>query len=141
MFKSLRQKAYRATKRAIDVAGAAAGLVATAPLTVPAAAAIRLTMGSPILFRQTRPGKNGEPFDILKFRTMRDRRPGEKLLDSDADRITPVGRFLRETSIDELPTLLNVLKGDMSLVGPRPLLMRYLDRYTPEQARRHEVKP
>lgn len=141
MFKKLRKKAYKTAKRGLDIAGSTAGLVATAPLWVPAAAAIRLTMGSPILFRQARPGKDGEPFEMLKFRTMRAPRPGEELLASDADRITSVGQFLRETSIDELPTLFNVLKGDMSLVGPRPLLMRYLDRYTDEQARRHDTKP
>lgn len=132
---------YRIAKRALDIAGATAGLVATAPLTVPAALAIRATMGSPVLFVQARPGLHGEAFDMMKFRTMRHLRPGEDMLASDADRITRLGQFLRSTSIDELPALLNVLKGDMSLVGPRPLLMRYLDRYTPEQARRHDVKP
>ena len=132
---------YRIAKRALDVAGATAGLIATAPLTIPAAVAVRATMGSPIFFEQARPGKDGRPFKLKKFRTMRHVRPGEDMLASDADRITPLGQFIRSTSIDELPTLLNVLKGDMSLVGPRPLLMRYLDRYTPEQARRHNVKP
>lgn len=132
---------YRATKRLVDVCAAGAGLLATAPVTLPAAAAIRATMGSPILFRQQRPGLNGEAFTILKFRTMRHVKPGERMLASDADRITRLGQFLRATSIDELPTLLNVLRGDMSLVGPRPLLMRYLTRYTVEQARRHEAKP
>lgn len=98
-------------------------------------------MGTPIFFVQPRAGKDGEVFELIKFRTMREPEPGEDRLGSDANRLTAVGEFLRSTSIDELPTLLNVLKGDMSLVGPRPLLVRYLDRYTPEQARRHEVKP
>ncbi|QDG51672.1 sugar transferase [Persicimonas caeni] len=141
MFKCFRKIAYRTTKRCLDIVGSGAGLAVTAPLWLPAAAAVRLTMGSPIFFRQTRPGLGGHPFEMLKFRTMREPKPGEDRLKSDADRLTPVGAFLRETSIDELPTLFNVLEGDMSLVGPRPLLMRYLDRYTPEQARRHEVKP
>ena len=132
---------YRVSKRWMDVAGASVGLVATAPLTVPAAAAIALTMGRPVLFVQQRPGLNGKPFYLKKFRTMRSPKPGEDMLKSDADRLTKVGKFLRQTSIDELPTLLNVLSGDMSLVGPRPLLMRYLERYSPEQARRHDVKP
>lgn len=132
---------YGCAKRAVDVLASAAGLLATAPLTVPAAVGILATMGRPIFFRQRRPGLRGEPFDILKFRTMRNLKPGEDMLGSDADRITRLGAFLRATSIDELPTLLNVLLGDMSLVGPRPLLMRYLERYSPEQARRHEVKP
>lgn len=132
---------YRVSKRLMDVAGASVGLVATAPLTVPAAAAIALTMGRPVLFVQQRPGLNGKPFYLKKFRTMRSPKPGEDMLKSDGDRLTKVGKFLRQTSIDELPTLLNVLNGDMSLVGPRPLLMRYLERYSPEQARRHDVKP
>ncbi len=94
-----------------------------------------------LLFRQTRIGLNGRPFTILKFKTMRDPRPGEDALSSDAIRLTKLGRFLRKTSLDELPALWNVLKGDMRLVGPRPLLPQYLPLYTPEQARRHEVKP
>ena len=128
-------------KRALDVTAAAAGLVATSPITVPAALAIRATMGSPVLFRQQRPGLHGKPFEMCKFRTMRSPKPGEDALATDGQRLTALGKFLRSTSIDELPTLLNVLRGDMSLVGPRPLLMRYLERYTPEQARRHDVKP
>ena len=98
-------------------------------------------MGSPVLFKQQRPGLHGKPFMMSKFRTMTDARDGDGNLLPDADRLTRLGRFLRSTSLDELPELFNVLKGDMSLVGPRPLLMRYLDRYTPEQARRHEVRP
>ena len=132
---------YRAAKRLIDVTASAAGLIATAPITIPVALAIRATMGSPVLFRQERPGLGGAPFKLNKFRTMRDLRPDESMLASDADRITALGKFLRSTSIDELPSLLNVLSGDMSLVGPRPLQMRYLKRYSPEQGRRHEVKP
>ena len=128
-------------KRGLDVALASAGLVATAPVTIPAAAAIYTTMGRPIFFTQERPGLDGKPFSILKFRTMRLLKDGEDMVSTDGNRITRLGSFLRSTSIDELPTLLNVLSGEMSLVGPRPLLMSYLERYTPEQLRRHEVKP
>jgi sugar transferase EpsL len=98
-------------------------------------------LGSPVLFRQQRPGQHGRPFTIYKFRTMSDVRDGQGNLLPDAGRLTPFGRFLRRTSLDELPELFNVLKGEMSLVGPRPLLTEYLDRYTLEQARRHEVRP
>lgn len=132
---------YAPLKRAMDVSASGVGLLLTAPLTIPAAAGIWATMGRPILFRQERPGKDGKTFEILKFRTMRALKPGEDMLQSDGARLTRLGKFLRSTSIDELPTLLNVLRGDMSLVGPRPLLTRYLSRYSPEQARRHEVKP
>lgn len=97
-------------------------------------------MGSPVLFRQQRPGLHGEPFEMVKFRTMLVPDP-ERGLVTDADRMTRVGTFLRSTSLDELPTLWNIVRGDMSVIGPRPLLMQYLDRYTPEQARRHEVRP
>jgi lipopolysaccharide/colanic/teichoic acid biosynthesis glycosyltransferase len=122
-------------KRAVDVVGAAVGLaVAAIPMAL-VAVAIRLTMGSPVLFRQRRPGLHGEIFTLVKFRTMRD---GSG---SDEERLTRLGRFLRSTSLDELPELFNVLRGDMSLVGPRPLLVQYLDRYSPEQARRHDVRP
>lgn len=122
-------------KRAMDVIGAALGLAVSAvPLGV-AALAVRRTMGPPVLFRQVRPGLDGRLFTIYKLRTMVD---GD---DADEARITPLGRFLRASSIDELPELWNVLRGDMSLVGPRPLLVSYLDRYTDEQARRHEVRP
>ncbi len=131
----------KAWKRVMDIAGAAAGLVLGAPVMAAAALAIRATMGRPVLFRQLRPGLRGKPFMLVKFRTMRPETPGERGLASDAARLTRLGRFLRATSIDELPTLWNVLRGEMSLVGPRPLLMEYLDRYSPEQARRHEVKP
>jgi len=102
---------------------------------------IRRKLGSPVFFRQTRPGLNAQPFNMVKFRTMTDARgPDDRLL-PDADRLTAFGRFLRASSLDELPELWNVLRGDMSLVGPRPLLMEYLPLYSPEQARRHEVRP
>lgn len=102
---------------------------------------VRRKLGSPVFFRQTRPGLNGKPFEMVKFRTMTDVRGSDGQLLPDAVRLTAFGRFLRATSLDELPELWNVLKGDMSLVGPRPLLMEYLPLYTPEQARRHEVRP
>jgi len=105
------------------------------------AALVRWKVGSPVLFRQPRPGLGEKPFVLLKFRTMREPNAGEDRLASDGDRLTALGRALRASSLDELPTLWNVLKGDMSLVGPRPLLMEYLERYTPEQRRRHLVKP
>jgi lipopolysaccharide/colanic/teichoic acid biosynthesis glycosyltransferase len=122
-------------KRAVDLSVATTGLVISAPFLAVVALAIRLTMGKPVLFRQQRPGLRGKPFVVNKLRTM----AGGS--GADADRLTPLGRFLRATSMDELPQLWNVLRGDMSLVGPRPLIMQYLDRYTPEQARRHEVLP
>ncbi len=128
-------------KRCIDIAGSLVGLVATAPLWLAGALAVRVTMGAPVLYRDRRPGRGGRPFTMFKLRTMREPTPGEARLASDGARLTPVGRFLRASSIDELPELFNVLRGDMSLVGPRPLLMQYLERYTPEQARRHEVRP
>jgi len=132
---------YLATRRCLDVVGATFGLLLTAPLWLGGAAAVRLTTGEPALYRARRPGRGGRPFTMFKLRTMREPRPGEARLASDGARLTRVGKFLRSTSIDELPSLFNVLRGDMSLVGPRPLLMEYLDRYTPEQARRHEVEP
>lgn len=122
-------------KRAMDVAVAGVGLVATAPIALLAAAAVRISLGSPVLFAQTRPGRHGRPFVVYKLRTMKSG-PG-----TDAERLTALGRFLRASSLDEIPQLVNVLKGEMSLVGPRPLLMSYLERYTKEQARRHEVLP
>lgn len=112
----------------------------TAPILGAACLAVRATMGSPVFFRQKRPGRDGQRFELLKLRTMRPARPGEGA-ETDGQRLTSLGRFLRRTSLDELPTLWNVLRGDMSLVGPRPLLVQYLDRYTPRQARRHEVEP
>jgi lipopolysaccharide/colanic/teichoic acid biosynthesis glycosyltransferase len=133
----------RALKRAIDVAAAFVGLVVTAPVMAAVAAAVALTMGRPVLFRQTRPGYRGRPFVLYKFRTMREVRgqSDDERARSDAQRLTRVGRFLRKSSLDELPQLWNVLWGDLSLVGPRPLLSQYLPLYTPEQARRHEVRP
>jgi sugar transferase EpsL len=128
-------------KRALDIVTSAAGLVIAAPLWIIVAALIRLSSPGPILFRQQRPGLRGRPFTMLKFRTMNEARDAAGRPLPDAERLTRIGRFLRRTSVDELPELINVLKGEMSLVGPRPLLMQYLDRYTPEQARRHEVKP
>ena len=128
-------------KRVFDVVVSAIALVALAPVMGLIALAVWRMMGRPVLFRHVRPGLHGKPFVMYKFRTMRDLRDAEgKLLPNEA-RLTPFGRWLRSTSLDELPELLNVLRGEMSLVGPRPLLMEYLDRYTPEQARRHEVKP
>lgn len=128
-------------KRFVDVVGAGIAIACTAPVLVAVGAAVRVSLGRPVLFRQERPGKDGRPFTLIKFRTMRDAydRAGRPL--PDHERLTSVGRWLRATSLDELPELWNVLRGDMSLVGPRPLLMQYLSRYTPEQARRHEVKP
>ena len=138
---SLDRRVQEVLKRGMDILGSGVALTLTGPVMAGAALAVRLSMGSPVLFRQKRPGKDARPFELLKFRTMRHPRPGEEGPEFDAQRMTAVGRFLRSTSIDEFPTFFNVLKGDMSLVGPRPLLMRYLDRYSPEQARRHEVKP
>jgi lipopolysaccharide/colanic/teichoic acid biosynthesis glycosyltransferase len=130
-----------ALKRAIDVVGASALLVVVSPLLAALAVLVRARLGSPVLFRQERPGRRGEPFTILKLRTMTERRDATGALVQDEDRLTQLGRFLRSTSLDELPELINVVRGDMSLVGPRPLLMEYLPLYTAEQARRHEVRP
>jgi lipopolysaccharide/colanic/teichoic acid biosynthesis glycosyltransferase len=128
-------------KRLIDFLGAFIGLVVLSPLLIVIALLVRVNMGAPVLFHQERPGLHGRPFILYKFRTMRDLRDVEGRLLPDEMRLTRLGRILRSTSLDELPELFNVLKGEMSLVGPRPLLMEYLNRYTPEQARRHEVKP
>jgi lipopolysaccharide/colanic/teichoic acid biosynthesis glycosyltransferase len=128
-------------KRAIDLLGAAIGLVALAPILLSLALLVRRSLGSPVLFRQVRPGLHGRPFELLKFRTMTDARDAAGALCTDAERLTGLGRWLRGTSLDELPELINVLRGDMSLVGPRPLLLDYLDHYSPEQARRHDVRP
>jgi lipopolysaccharide/colanic/teichoic acid biosynthesis glycosyltransferase len=130
-----------AVKRALDVAGAVVGLVISAPLLGAAALLVRLGLGAPVLFRQSRLGLDGKPFTLDKLRTMTDQRDADGNHLPSAQRLTPLGKFLRGTSLDELPELFNVLAGDMSLVGPRPLLPRYLHRYTPEQARRHHVKP
>lgn len=132
-------RAEQVAKRALDVAVAGAALVAASPLIAASAMAVRREMGSPVLFRQERPGLKGKPFQMLKLRTMLT--PEQAGEHRDGARLTPLGEWLRATSIDELPTLWNVVKGDMSLVGPRPLLMQYLPLYSPEQARRHDVKP
>jgi sugar transferase EpsL len=131
-------------KSTIDLFLSASVLIAASPLMAAIAVTIRLTMGRPILFRQVRPGYKGKPFELLKFRTMNKASgaQGGLLQDAqDAGRLTAIGRVLRRYSLDELPQLWNVLRGDMSLVGPRPLLMQYVNLYTPEQARRHEKKP
>lgn len=128
-------------KRAVDIAGALVGLLLLSPVIASAALAVRISMGRPVLFRQVRPGLNERPFTMVKFRTMADARDASGKLLSDGERLTRTGRFLRSTSLDELPELWNVLVGEMSLVGPRPLLTAYLGRYSPEQARRHHVKP
>jgi lipopolysaccharide/colanic/teichoic acid biosynthesis glycosyltransferase len=138
---TIRGRAYDPLKRVMDVALGGAALAVTWPVIAAAAAAVRVSMGGPVFFRQQRPGRDGVPFELIKLRTMRDPRPGEHGPDADGQRLTPLGRVLRATSVDELPELINVLRGDMSLVGPRPLLMRYLERYSPEQSRRHDVKP
>lgn len=128
-------------KRALDVVGAAVGLLLLSPVLLTIAVAAYVTQGRPIFFRQVRPGKGGRLFSLVKFRTMRPPRPGEVWYLTDDSRITRLGRWLRSSSLDELPELWNVLRGDMSLVGPRPLLVEYLEKYTPEEARRHEVRP
>ena len=128
-------------KQAVDRTVAAAGLVVLSPVVAVTAVAIRIGLGSPVIFRQQRPGLHGRPFEVIKFRTMRDSRDAAGRPLPDADRLTRLGRFLRSTSLDELPQLWNVLRGDLSLVGPRPLLMQYLPRYSAEQARRHAVLP
>ena len=136
----MRRHGYDLAKRTLDVVLASILLLISLPVQGVVAVLIRIKLGSPVLFRQQRPGIDGEPFELTKFRTMRvARADGEP--ESDATRLTPLGRRLRSLSLDELPTLLNVIRGDMSLVGPRPLMMAYLDRYSPEQARRHDVRP
>jgi sugar transferase EpsL len=131
----------RYIKRALDLAL----IVLTLPLLLPVLAAVallvRIRLGKPVIFRQQRPGLHGVPFTLYKFRTMTDERDAEGNLLPDTERLTSLGRFLRASSLDELPELYNVLRGEMSLVGPRPLLMQYLDRYTPQQAQRHNVLP
>ncbi|MGB2569146.1 sugar transferase [Micromonospora citrea] len=131
---------YDRYKRILDVVGAAVLLILTAPVLLAVSLVVLVTLGRPVMFRHPRPGRDGELFQMVKFRTMRPVDPARGLV-ADADRLTRVGRWLRAFSLDELPELWNVLRGDMSLIGPRPLLIRYLDRYTPEQARRHEVRP
>lgn len=128
-------------KRCFDLILVVPSLLMMSPVMAVIAIVTWLSVGRPIFFRQMRAGLWGRPFTILKFRTMTDRRDTSGHLLTDGDRLTAMGRIIRSTSLDELPELLNVLIGDMSIVGPRPLLKQYLDRYTPEQARRHEVKP
>ena len=128
-------------KRLIDITASGAALVALSPVLAVTAYKVKKDLGSPVLFKQTRPGLNGKPFEMIKFRTMKDATDKEGNLLPDSERLTPFGQKLRSTSLDELPELWNVLKGDMSLVGPRPLLMEYLPLYTSEQARRHNVRP
>lgn len=128
-------------KRAVDAAVALGLLVLLSPLLVVLAATVASFLGAPVLFRQTRPGRGGRLFVLYKFRTMTDRRDARGELLPDGDRLTRFGRWLRSTSLDELPSLWNVLRGEMSLVGPRPLLPEYLELYTPTEARRHQVRP
>lgn len=128
-------------KRLFDIFASALGLFLLSPVIAVVAWQIRRNLGSPVLFRQVRPGLDGKPFEMVKFRTMRDALDTQGKLLPDPERMTPLGSFLRASSLDELPELWNVLKGDMSLVGPRPLLMEYLPLYSPEQYRRHEVRP
>lgn len=128
-------------KRVFDLTAAAAALLLLSPVIALVAWKVRKNLGSPVLFRQQRPGRDGKPFEMVKFRTMRDALDAQGNVLPDAERMTPFGGFLRASSLDELPELWNVLKGEMSLVGPRPLLMEYLPLYSPEQYRRHEVRP
>lgn len=131
---------YPVVKRAVDVAVAGVGLLVSAPVIAAVAVAVDRDLGRPLLFRQQRPGRHGQPFELVKFRTMTSLGPSDCVA-NDGERLTRLGRLLRSTSLDELPTLWNVLRGDMSLVGPRPLLMTYLPLYTDEQNRRHKVRP
>jgi lipopolysaccharide/colanic/teichoic acid biosynthesis glycosyltransferase len=131
----------RIGKRVLDLALTVLALVVLAPVGLIVGGLIRLKLGGPVLFRQPRPGRNDRVFELIKFRTMSNTRDADGELLPDDQRLTPFGARLRRTSLDELPTLWNVVRGDMSLVGPRPLLVQYLDRYTPEQRRRHEVAP
>jgi sugar transferase EpsL len=136
-----RESLVLAVKRLIDVVVAGVMLIVLGILMTIIALVILIRDGRPVLFRQQRPGLHGKPFYCLKFRTMRDPRPGQNRWATDADRVTGLGRLLRRTSLDELPELINVLRGEMSLVGPRPLLMEYLDLYSPEHQRRHDMRP
>ncbi|MGB3811120.1 MAG: sugar transferase [Parvibaculum sp.] len=135
------EKIYDVVKRPLDMLLSGAALVVLAVPIMALAVVVRLSIGSPVFFRQPRVGRGGRIFTLIKFRSMRDARDATGQLLSDAERLTPLGRFMRRTSLDELPGLWNVLTGDMSLVGPRPLLVDYLPYYTPEQARRHAVRP
>src|SRR5690554_1345876 len=128
-------------KRLLDIVLSALGLLVLLPAVAVLALLVRVLLGSPVLFRQVRPGLHGKLFQMMKFRTMTDERGADRELLSDEQRLTPFGQFLRSTSLDKLPGLISVLKGDMSLFGPRPLLVEYLPLYSAEQARRHEVRP
>lgn len=132
---------YPKFKRVFDLFFSIIGITCLSPFMVTVAILVRIKLGSPIFFRQLRPGLHGRPFVIFKFRTMTNSVDENGTFLPDSKRITPFGIFLRSTSLDELPELFNIMKGEMSLVGPRPLLMQYLNRYSPEQARRHDVKP
>lgn len=136
-----RQTPYKPVKRLLDITVSTLAVTLLSPVLAITALVVRQRLGSPVLFRQVRPGLNGKPFEMLKFRTMLDAVGPDGQPLADAARLTSFGRFLRSTSLDELPGLWNVLRGDMSLVGPRPLLMDYLPLYTPSQARRHDVRP
>lgn len=147
MYREMLQESQRVrhagglVKRVLDLVVATCALIVFSPVMAAIALVVRIRLGSPVLFRQVRPGYEGHPFICLKFRSMTDRRDENGCLLPDAGRLTPLGQFLRSSSLDELPELVNVIRGEMSLVGPRPLLPQYLERYTPEQKRRHEVKP
>jgi sugar transferase EpsL len=131
----------RIIKRILDLIAASLVFIVFSPVLLVLIICVRIKLGSPVFFRQVRPGLHGKPFTIYKFRTMKDTRDEKGILLPDADRMTSFGIFLRSSSLDELPELVNVIRGEMSIVGPRPLLMEYLDRYTPGQMRRHDVKP
>ena len=135
------QGSAKALKRWVDVVVGGAAIIVCMPVIAGVALLVRWKLGSPVLFRQERPGLHGRPFHMVKFRTMTSARYEDGRMLPDAERLTPFGRWLRSTSLDELPELINVVRGDMSLVGPRPLLMAYLPLYSPEQARRHDVQP
>lgn len=132
---------YSLFKGVVDCAMAFCALILLSPLLIVIMFLVRWRLGAPVLFIQSRPGYGGRPFELLKFRTMTNARDASGALLPDAQRLTPFGRWLRSTSIDELPALVNILRGEMSFIGPRPLLMQYLPLYSPEQARRHIVKP
>ncbi|WP_286831837.1 MULTISPECIES: sugar transferase [Acinetobacter] len=128
-------------KRLLDIIIASIALILLSPLYAFVAYKVKKNLGSPVLFRQVRPGLHGKPFEMIKFRTMKDAIDEQGNLLPDSERLTPFGKMLRSTSLDEMPELWNVIKGDMSIVGPRPLLMEYLPLYSPEQAKRHDVRP
>ncbi len=134
-------RAIPASKRTFDLLAAPLGLIVLSPILLVVAILVRIVHGRPVLFRQQRAGYKGKAFSVIKFRSMNNRTAADGTLLPDAERITPLGHFLRASSLDEFPELFNVLRGDMSLVGPRPLLIKYLDRYSAEQMRRHDVLP